>query len=118
MPEPIAAVDEAMPRSDQGETADSPIPAPKVNNSRLRAAAATPPANIAGHETAETVPSSKLVLSDLSITVSTICLSRPRNPQRVKRRLTLEVALNRRFVRFRTCRRSSRNPVQKHAVTR
>src|SRR5580698_7044631 len=43
---------------DQGEITENPTPAPKARSIRLIAAAAAPPARIAGHDTADTAASS------------------------------------------------------------
>jgi hypothetical protein len=46
-------VDAETPESDQGDTADKPIPAPKAISSRVKAAAAMAPAATAAQETPE-----------------------------------------------------------------
>src|SRR5476651_2491972 len=72
MPPARAAVSEEMPRSDQGDTAESLRPAPKVNSTMLSATAANPPARMAGQDTAEVKPSPASVAAGVTMTVSTM----------------------------------------------
>jgi hypothetical protein len=60
MPVPTLKVVADTPEFDQGETADSPMPAPKATKARVKAAAATAPAATAAHETADAVDSSSV----------------------------------------------------------
>jgi hypothetical protein len=70
MPAPTLNVVIETPESDQGETAEKPIPAPKAKSIRVRAAAATAPAATAAHETADMCVSSARALGIVRDTVS------------------------------------------------
>jgi hypothetical protein len=52
IPAPVPKVDAETPLSLQGEMVDRPSPAPNAMRTSARAAAATAPAAIAGHDTA------------------------------------------------------------------
>ncbi len=60
MPAAMLKVALEIPESDQGEKDENPMPAPNTNNTNVSAAAATPPAEIAAHDTADWFSSSTL----------------------------------------------------------
>src|SRR3982074_23307 len=53
MPVPVLNVEAETPESDQGDTADKPIPAPKATSKSVSATAAAAPADTAAHDTPE-----------------------------------------------------------------
>src|SRR5579864_1541974 len=70
MPVPSLKVEAETPESDQGDTADRPIPAPKATSSRVSAAVATAPAATAPQDTPElcrSITDVGLVLIEVSI---------------------------------------------------
>src|SRR2546430_2110446 len=60
MPVATLKVSPEIPEFDHGEIDENPIPAPNANNANVSAAAATPPAAIAAHDTADWFSSSAL----------------------------------------------------------
>src|SRR5450755_776931 len=61
MPAPTLNVVMEIPESDQGETADKPMPAPNAISSRANAADATAPAATAAHDIADICASSAII---------------------------------------------------------
>jgi hypothetical protein len=57
------------PAFDQGETAENPIPLPNASNTKVSAAAATPPAMIAAQEVADWPDSTTVAVSLLIVSV-------------------------------------------------
>src|SRR6266511_3323435 len=60
MPAATLKVSLEIPEFDHGEIDENPMPAPNANNTNVSAAAATPPAAIAAHDTADWFSSSAL----------------------------------------------------------
>src|SRR5258708_23530003 len=60
MPAATLKVSLEIPELDHGEIDENPMPAPNTNNTNVSAAAATPPAAIAAHDTADWFSSSTL----------------------------------------------------------
>src|SRR6266852_5209380 len=78
MPAPTLNVVIETPESDQGETAENPIPAPKAKSSKVKAAVATAPAATAAQETADICVSSDSMLGDVVRDKVSIISLRPR----------------------------------------
>src|SRR5260221_13408608 len=60
MPAATLKVSLEIPELDHGEIDENPMPAPNTSNTNVSAAAATPPAAIAAHDTADWFSSSTL----------------------------------------------------------
>src|SRR5437588_11019410 len=74
MPLTILKVVADTPELGQGDTAENPMPAPKATNTRVSAAAVTPPAITAAQETAE--GSLVAVLDVISVLVAFVMAGR------------------------------------------